>query len=202
MKTGKAVKKIVKGTFFVLFAAFFIFLVLRIFIMDDNAVLDEVYPTDNFTGAYAELGDGAFSCTGSSSAQLSSDGYYSAFGAVYCESRKELQLTAKFNDSLLERYMPGADPESFRWELYDRDGNLISEGESVQSAERYQYNFRRLIFENVTLETGKDVLLRLVCDDEGYPEEGKEPVCMVIDGERSLVKYKLSGKEKTLLGEN
>ncbi len=199
MKAGRIVKKIVKTLFFVLFAAFFAFLLMRIFILDDKRALNEIYPTDNMVSAYGELGADAFTYCNTVS-EISSDGYYSAYGMVYCESRGELQLTVRFNDSLTEKYMPGTDPENFRWLLLDGEGNTISEGKVAAEEKNYQYNCRRVVFENTEIPDG-DILLRMLCDEAGYPPEGEDPAFIVYNGGDSLKTYRLSRNEKKLLTE-
>ena len=201
MEAGRIVKKIVKTLFFVLFAAFFAFILIRIFILSDKRALNGIYPTENMISAYGELGEDAFTYRKTVS-EISSDGYYSAYGMVWCESRGELQLTVRYNDSLTEKYMPGADPENFRWLLLDGEGNTISEGKVAAEEKNYQYNCRKIVFENVTV-SDKDILLKMECDEAGYPPEGEEPMFIVYNGGDGLKPYKLSRSEKKLLaGEN
>lgn len=196
MKAGK----IVKSVFIILLLAFFALIFVRIFMMEDKRTLKEIYPTDGAKSAYSQLSGDAFTYHKMFS-EISSDGYFSAYAMVYCASEKEMQLTVKYNDSLLEKYLLGADPENFRWELTDGDGNTVSVGRAADTAEKYQYNYERIVFEGVEITDETELKLKLCCDDVDYPTEGKEPDFYVHTKGTDFEKYRLSSSEKELLAE-
>ena len=192
MSPGKVIKRI----FTVFIIVFFAFIIIRIIMLDDKSTLKDIYPTENFKESYSQNGDGAFSYHKMNS-KISYDGYYSAYGMVYDENTGEVQLTVKYNDSLTEKYLAGAVKEDFRWELTDENGEVISTAKEVGEAEKYQYNYVRLVFENVSF--GKTVNLRLACDKLEYPKEKSEVNFIVHTEGEKFKAYKLSGEEKAQL---
>lgn len=194
------VAKIVKGFCIAVLILFFVAILFRIFMLDDKRVLKDIYPTEGFVTAYEKNGENAFSYHKMSS-QISTDGYYTAYAMVYCESAQEVQLTVRYNDSLTERYLPGTSAEMFRWELVDENGTTVSVGQELESVGKYQYNYIRVSFEDVKIEEDTSLLLRLYCDEADYPTEGSEPEFMVHVNNKELKKYSLSSAEKKLLAE-
>lgn len=188
--------KILKGIFIALIVAVFAIILIRIFMLDDKSTLDNLYPTENAVFAYEKDGENAFSSI-DVCGQISDDGYFMAYGAVYAESTGEMQITVKYNDSLTEEYIPGADPKSFRWELEDEDGNVLSKGNVLDSAEKYQYNYIRLSFGDV--KPDKNIFMKFVCEEKNYPAEDTDPHLLIYSEGDSLGKYNLSSDEKSLL---
>lgn len=169
MKLGKIIKRIFTALFLIFMAA----IIFRIFMMTDSRTLSDIYPTDAAKAAYAENGSKAF-LTHKCAGEISDDGYYGAYGLVYCPEAEELQLTARFNDSLHEKYLDNTDPERYNWELRDNDGNTVAEGEVLERDEKYQYNYVRIAFDGVKIEKDTILNLFLICEEREYPEEGTE----------------------------
>ena len=193
MKVGK----IIKTVLLLCLAAFFAFILVRILMQSDTRTLRELYPTENARSAFEKEGEDAFSYHKMSS-EISSDGYFSAYGMVYCKSTGELQLTARYNDSLMNKYLDGADEDGFRWVLYDSEGNILSDGKILDKAKKYQYNYVRIAFENVEADENTDIMLRLICEEKDYPDEDKIPNFYVHFASTEFEKYDLSAKERKL----
>lgn len=192
MKIGK----IIKWLFFALIAAVFLFILVRIFMLDDKRTFRDIYPTESARAAYAADGEGAFSYH-KLPMDISSDGYFMAYGMVYCEKSGEMQLTVKYNDSLTDIYLEGSSAEDYRWELEDENGKTVAVGKVLDTAEKYQYNYIRMAFENVKCDG--ELYLKLVCEKLGYPREGEDPNLAVHTERNTFKEYRLSKEEKEIL---
>lgn len=140
----------------------------RIFMMDDNGSLTKIIPTDAARQAYASLEKEAF-LTHKFSAPIAPDGYFSAHSLVYNKDHGELQLTARYNESVYG-YLDVEDGDDFYWELRDAEGNTISVGKVADTEQKYFYRHFRLIFSNVTVEEGDSLFLFMCCDTVAYPK--------------------------------
>lgn len=195
MKIGKIIKKIFTAMFVIFFAA----LIIRIFMLTDTRTLSDVYPTDNAATAYAAEGNGAF-LTHKTSDEISSDGYFGAYAMCYSKSSGEMQITARYNDSLSERYLIGSDPDTFRWELRDKNGATVSKGRILDTAEKYRYNYVRIAFDGVKIGENTQLYLYLISDECAYPDSDNEGFAVHKPGQ-NFKTYKLSGDEKKALEE-
>lgn len=189
MKPGKIIIKI----FTVLFLIFIAAIIFRIFMMTNSRTLSDIYPTAAAAAAYKEKGSGAF-LTHKCAGEISSDGYYGAYGLVYCPDTEELQLTARFNDSLHEKYLDNTDPKYYKWELRDSDGDTVAEGTVLDTAEKYQYNYMRIAFDGVKIEDDTALSLFLICEEREYPEEDTEGM-KIHSPTQTFKNYKLSKDE-------
>ena len=168
MKIGKIIGRV----FMILFALIVLGMLLRIFMMDDKGELTVLTPTDAARAAYAENGADAFA-THKLQLRISADGYFTAHSMVYCEEAGELQITARYNESVFE-YLDVADGSDFTWELRDADGNTVSVARVADTQEKYFYRYFRLIFDDV--ECGKDTELRLYLCSPAAEYPGAETV--------------------------
>lgn len=194
MKIGKIIKKIIAALFVIFFAA----LLIRIFMLTDSRTLSDIYPTDSAVSSYAANGDSAF-LTHDTADEISDDGYFGAYAMCYDEKSDEMQITARYNDSLHEKYLMGSDPEKFVWELRDGDGNTISRGRVLDTAEKYQYNYVRLAFGGVEIGEDTQIYMFLICEECEYPDDDTEGFA-VHRPNQDFKTYKLSGDEKKALG--
>lgn len=193
MKAGKILRRV----FAVILIIFFAALVLRIFMLSDSRTLSDIYPTKAAKTAYSEDGEKAFQ-THKPANEISSDGYYGAYAICYSESTEEMQLTVRYNDSLPERYLSGSDPDNYKWELRDGEGNVISHGTVLDTAEKYRYNYIRLAFDGVSIDKETQLSLFLICEECDYPDEDtKGFVIHKAGGE--FKEYRLSSAEISAL---
>ena len=164
MKIGKIIGRV----FMVLFALIVLGMLLRIFMMDDKGSLTTLTPTDAARVAYEELGAEAFT-THKLHLRISADGYFTAHSMVYCPSEGELQITARYNESVFG-YLKVADGSDFTWELRDADGNTVSVARVADTQEKYFYRYFRLIFEGVELAEDTELRLYLCSPAADYPD--------------------------------
>lgn len=193
MKIGKIIKKIVAALFVIFFAA----LIVRIFLLSDSRTLSDIYPTSSAADAYATAGDDAF-LTHKTADEISEDGYFGAYALCYSKISGELQITARYNDSLHNRYLMGSDPQKYKWELRDGDGSVLSHGTVLDTVEKYRYNYVRLAFYDVSIGKDTTVYLFLICDECEYPEKDTKGFAVHHPGQ-SFTTYKLSDAERSAL---
>ncbi len=164
------IKKIIKYTFFSCLALFIAVILIRVFMNADRSTLSEIAPTANARAAYKELGEKAFT-THDFLRDISADGYFTAYGLSYCQSKKEVQITIRYNDSLPERYLPGTLPEDYYFKLCDKEGNILAKSTTEKTKERYFYNYMRIAFENVEIQPDSEIYLYLCADGSDYPKD-------------------------------
>lgn len=188
-------KRIAWSIFFGICTLVFILILIRIFLMSDNKTLSELYPTENAAAAYQ--GGNAF-LSHDVYENIADDGYYSANGLIYCRETKELQITGRYNDSLFT-YFDCADTVEFTWKLEDRANEKFYEGKVVEGAEKYLYNYRKIIFEDVEINDESEMYLFL-CYEDKYPVEDKTKGLLLHIPGQEFKTYKLSKKEIEKLG--
>ncbi len=168
----------------------------RIFMMDDNGSLTKIIPTDSARKAYASLGKEAFS-THKFSAPIAPDGYFTAHSLVYNKGYGELQLTARYNESVY-KYLGVEDGSDFYWELRDVEGNTVSVGRVADEEQKYFYRHFRLIFSDVKVEEGDSLFLFMCCDTVEYPKAETVGFAVHRPGQ-DWKKYKLDSEEQKTL---
>ncbi len=183
------VKRILKGLFIAFVCAFLIFIIARIFLLGDNDTLSELYPTDNAIEAYANGEEFIYHKPFES---IASDGYYSANGFIYCKETGEVQITGRYNDSLFS-YMDAPEDTEFTWKLVDKTNELEWEGKVAKADEKYIYNYRKIIFEDVDISETSELYLFL-CWGDKYPLEETKGLLVHHPGEE-FEAYKLTKEE-------
>lgn len=206
--------KILGRLFLTLIFLIIAFLVVRVVIASDESVLDDIIATDNLKEAYEGADPKIFALTHNVPYQISEkDGYFSAYGLVYIPTANQLQIVIRYNNTV---YKQIAKREAEKVEddpLYDPI--IVSEGEEflfvlrndktgeeilptvVESAEKWMYQYRRLVFDGVTLDKECDLWIDM------RPLEGEETinklVCHYSHQYTSMDLYKLSRAEKKAL---
>ncbi len=155
-KAIKILKKIPGILFTALALSVIAFLVIRLMLSKPPSEMKEMIWTNNFDTAY-QAADGDIDvkqilCSDS----FSDDGMFSVSAITYCEPARELQLTVRYNDRVLNYlYADYPDAESkneepYTFTLRDDHGNYFDKYEYT-SKSRTGYTYRHLIFENITL---------------------------------------------------
>ncbi len=184
--------------FFIFMAGMLVVAILaRIYMMEDNDYLSELHATDNAIAAYSE-NKKAFN-SHKVAEKLSNDGYYSANGFIYNEEKKELQVTARYNDSLYD-YLDTEVGTKFSYTIVDISDDTVYEGEILEFGEKYIYNYDKLVFENVDITESSELYLFLHFEDK-YPVEGETDGLILHYAGQELKTYKLSKDEKAALTE-
>ncbi len=195
-KIGKILKYAVIAFVLVIIAL----MIFRIMMQSDTRTLSEIIPTDGLASAYISEGDSAFLYQKPRD-EIASDGYYTAYAFIYSPESEEVQLTARYNDSLYERYLNVPSDTEFLWELRNSDGDVISSGKPLAAEKKYFYNYVRLSFENVRIdEDSDDVYLYLICPDADYPDSSAKGMHIRSAG-TAFKAYKLSKAEKAALND-
>ena len=183
--------------FFILMVGMLVVAILgRIYMMEDNDHLSTLFATDNAIATYSG-GEGTFTFH-KVAEDLSDDGYYSANGFIYNEEKKELQLTARYNDSLYT-YLDTADKTKFYYTLVDESDDKVYEAKILQFGEKYMYNYDKLVFEDIEITEESELYLYLHFEDK-YPVEDETEGLLIHHPGQEFKTYKLSKAEKEALG--
>ena len=206
--------KIIGRLFLTLLFLIIAFLVIRVVIASDESVMDDIIATDNLKEAYKNGESEIFALTHNVPYQISEkDGYFSAYSFVYIPSANQLQIVVRYNNTV---YRQLADREAEKVEkdpLYD--AITVSEGEEflfvlrnektgeeilptvVESAEKWMYQYRRLVFDGVTVDKECDLWIDM------RPADGEETINMLVchysHQYTSMDIYKLNRAEKKAL---
>ncbi len=92
-------------------------------------------------------------------------GYYHISNFTFVKGTGEVQLTIRYNDSTvdeLDKFYPNREktPEDFVFVISDDYGNVYDTYKYISSS-NLLYNFRRVVFENVDLETDSSLYLSI-----------------------------------------
>ncbi len=184
--------------FFILIVGMLVVAILgRIYMMEDNDHLSYLFATDNAKAAYSE-NEKAFSYHNPTD-NLSNDGYYSANGFIYNADKNELQITARYNDSLYV-YLDTEDKTEFTFTVYDVATKTEYEAKKLQFGEKYMYNYEKLVIEDIEITDETELYLIMHFEDKYPVEEDDKQAGLVIHGAGQTMKtYKLSKEEKAAL---
>lgn len=185
------IAKFTKNFFIFMVGMLVVAILARIYMMEDNDHLSELFATDNAVVAYGE-NESAFTCH-EPPEDLSDDGYYSARGFIYNEAKKELQITARYNDSLYV-YLDTADKTVFYYTIVDEATDEVYEGKILQFGEKYMYNYDKLVFENIEITDESELYLYLNFEDK-YPVEDETKGLIIHYPQQEMKAYKLSKSE-------
>ena len=162
--------KIVKYAAIAVALVFIVVLGVRMAMTANRRILADIHPTENACTAYEKDGKDAF-LTHKLPAEISEDGYFTAYALSYSPATEELQITVRYNQSLYEKYLPGSDPDKYYFELRDSEGETVAKGKRLCEKELYFYEHLRIAFEGITLDEESELYLFL-CDDESeYPAD-------------------------------
>ena len=182
--------------FFILIVGMLVVAILgRINMMEDNDHLSYLFATDNAKAAYSE-NEAAF-LYHKPTDNLSNDGYYSANGFIYNADKKELQITARYNDSLYV-YLGTEDKTEFTFTVFDKTTETEYEAVKLQFGEKYMYNYEKLVVEDIEINDDTELYLILHFEDK-YPVEEDDEGLIIHGAGQPMKAYKLSKAEKEAL---
>ncbi len=211
----KWIKRIIKG--FVVLAC--VALVWRVLFAGSEVTLDEFIPTTATAEVYKEKGDLKI-LTNDVVDEISESGYFSAYGFFYSPETREVQVTVRYNNSTIDKlsdfdfYLYTVDTSNDPIETTDETGNdgsddgvRLHEGypmseildpmeEYTQTDEVLFYNYEKLVFPNVEIDEGTNVIVSLCAPGD---KDDEKAVITVHFAEQPLEEYKLSGSEKDAL---
>ena len=189
----KTAGRIAKWT--VIFILYFLIaiVIFRCCIAADRSTLSDVTPTEALRAAYRA--DSALEMqTHEIVAEIASDGYMACYALVYIPSIHELQISVRYNNSVYTYNDLPAGLE-FTYTLTDSESGETRAALVVDRAEKLMYNYRRLIFESVTITDTNDLVLTMWAEDEAISTD----TVHYADQNIVMEPYKLSRAEKKLL---
>ena len=212
--------KILRYVLFALLCLVLGIILVRVIISSDESMLKTITPTDEAKAAFAALPEGeAFAVTHGVPYQVSQkihdkvgyeipwregeedreerDGYFTAYGFVYIPSAKQLQVVVRYNNAILRN--PGtAQGDDFRFTLWCEETDTEIAASSVETAAKWMYQYRRLVFDGVELNDHETLWLLLRTD--GAAEPLNKLLCHYPEQYNYDMKtYKLSGAERRAL---
>lgn len=188
---GKIIKIIFTSVILLLCALF----IGRIFLLTDKSVLAEISPDEINRAAYSSSGGKLTLLTHKQYDELSKEGLFGSYALVYIKEAKQLQFTVRYNDSIY-KYTDYAEGTEFTYFLYNTKTEEYIAASRVDSAERFMYNYNRLVFDGIDTELGGDWYLYVSAD--GIAESSFDSLPMHYENQ-SFDGYKLSGSERAEL---
>ena len=178
-------KKAIKITAVILLFLTCGFFIFRCCMVSDKSVLKDLYITDGLRHAYAD-GESII-YTVNIAQEISSDGYFSAYAFYYNPESSEAQITIRYNDSVFN-YLDSDEVYEFDFLIRNTTTGEEFSARTVESAEKYMYNFRKLIIEGFTYNEGDELFI--VMKHRG----GTESTHLIKAAEQPSTEYKVSGK--------
>ena len=174
-------------------------IVFRLFLMSDESALKQLSVNSALREAYASHGeeDGAFALKHDVPYQISEeDGYFAAYAFTYIPSARQLQLVIRLSDYVPKKLGVAGDTE-FLFVL--RNGTTGEEWvpTGTESAERWMYRYRRLVFDGITVNGEDDLWIDMRLSEDG--ETINKLVCHFAAQYGNMKIYRLSASEKTAL---
>lgn len=186
-------KKILKYTVYAFLALVFVALVVRIWIFDASNVFTDIVPTENAKTAYAENQE---ILSHELIQNIADDGNSRGYALVYIPESGELQITMKYNLSILKK---ASLPEGyeFQFKLFDTETEKEYYAVYYQRDIKGNYGFTRAVFEGVRFSESADI--EIVMCSEDYSEDYS---CYKVHASKQdFEPYKLSKEEIALLGQ-
>lgn len=146
-------KKAIKYTFYTFLAIFFIAIVIRIMAFDSSKVLSDIIPTDNMKEAYA---NGSEVLTHELIQNIADDGNSRGYALVYLPEKGELQITMKYNLSIIKKASL-TDGYEFQFKLYNTETEEEYKAVSYVREIQNNYGYARAVFEGVYFSETADV---------------------------------------------
>lgn len=191
-RAGKIAKTVIAAIVLVLNGLF----IFRCCIADDKSILDTLAVTGSLRAVYASDPDTEM-LTHEPPYEIAENGYMSAYALVIIPEAEQVQITVRYNDSIYS-YNNIPEGSAFAYTLNDSvTGEEIS-GTIAAAEERWMYNYRRLIFEGVTLNETNNLTVKIWYDDAPITSQ------LIHHADQNIVlePYKLSRAEKEALGGN
>ncbi len=173
---------------FTLCAAF----IIRCIMVADKSVFSKLTVTDEMIAAYTEDSAVGFVKTVDIAAELSDDGYFSAYAFYYTPSASQAQLTVRWNDSVYE-YTAMEFGTEFEFELLNETTGESYPCQTVDAKEKTIYNFRKLMADGVVFGPDDEIVIVMKLRD-GFTS--RQVICYA---EQPLEDYKLSKADKSFL---
>lgn len=167
--------------------------VIRIWMFDSSKVFTDVIPTENMKTAYA---NGEEILTHELIQNIADDGNSRGYSMVYLAESGELQITVKYNLSILKKAsLP--DGYEFQFKLYDTETEREYYAVYYQRDTKGNYGYARAVFEGVHFSDSADI--EIVMCGEDYIDDYS---CYKVHAaKQEFEPYTLSKEEIALLGQ-
>jgi len=167
--------------------------IIRCIMVADKSVFSGLTVTEEMAAAYTEETVG-FVKTVDIAAEMSKEGYFSAYAFYYIPSVNQAQITVRWNDSVYG-YTDMPEGHEFEFELLNETTGESYPLKVTEKKEKTIYNFRKLMAENVSFGPDDEIVIVMKLRD-GFT--GRQVVCYA---EQPMEDYKLSKNDKKLLSE-
>ncbi len=188
---GRIAKIVIECILFILCGLF----IFRCCMASDQSTLKELTVTEPLKAAYAADPQMEM-ITHKPPFEISEDGYMTAYALVMIPSIEQTQITVRYNDSIFSYNDLPADA-ALTFTLTDSvTGETISPS-VTKSAKKWMYNYRRLVFDGVSLTEKNNLTVTILCGEEKITE------MMIHHADQNIVNepYRLSRAEKRALTE-
>lgn len=153
------VKKIIKNTLTALLLVIVGLFILRCCMLSDRSVFSKPIATDALRSSFAD-GDGVI-YKHVQTAEISDDGYLSAYKMYYDPESGEVQLAVRWNDSIY-RYTSADEGCEFEFVLVNDTSGEEYPCTAVDAKKRAFYNYRRLVAEGAALSADDQVSVKMI----------------------------------------
>ena len=190
----KTAWKIIKGILLAAVFAVCALFIWRITLLTDTRTLKSISPDEINRAAY-RAADGSPTCfTHEIRDEISKEGLFGAYALVYIKDAHQVQFTVRYNDSLY-KYTDYEDSTEFRYYLKNEATGEYTEVTRTESAERFMYNYRRLVFDAVDLGDDADIYLYI---SDGRAEDAFDSL-PIHYAKLPMKEYKLTKADKAAL---
>ena len=188
-RAGTVAKIVVSAIVFILCGLF----ILRCCVAADESALNALTVTDPLREAYASDPDMEM-FTHDTPFEISDDGYMTAYGLVIIPDIGQVQITVRYNDSIFS-YNGLPEDAPFTYTLTDSVTGTSVTAVPAEEAEKWMYNYRRLVFEGVPFTEESNLTVAIWYGEEKITEE------LIHHADQNVVneEYVLSRKEKDAL---
>lgn len=150
-----------------IFAAVLVFLFIGLFVFrccmsSDRSVFSKPVMTDALSSAFAD-GESVI-YTHRQTSEISPDGYFSAYKMYYNPESREVQFAVRWNDSVYD-YTDSPEGMEFSFSIINETTGEEYPCEVIESKKVAFYNYRRLIAENVSLESNEQLTAIMKIND-------------------------------------
>lgn len=159
------IKKVLKFIAVLLIAAVYVLLIGRMLLARNYGIMNRYVWTESSLAAYKAEPESFSVMSQQLSESIDKTGFYHISNFVYVPLTDQLQVTVRYNNSTLDvldsHYSDRSrDGEVFVFTLVDSNGKVY-DSYSYASSSNIIYNFRRLVFENVSLENIESLSLNV-----------------------------------------
>ena len=167
-------------------------LIWRSCMVADKSTYSKPVVTESLTEAYLD-GESKM-LTVKVSAEISDDGYFTAYAFYYNPESGEAQFAVRWNDSVYE-YTDMDEGHEYVFYLHNETTDEKYPIVAIESKKNLFYNYRRMVSEGVKVEDNEKLVLVMELRDE-YTSS-----IVIKHAEQTFTEYKLPAKlEKELIG--